>query len=88
MLMLKEKNHKVNKSLQKEDELHDLAFSEAQIKLDIAAMLKEEARLKLEEAEYRKEEARLRMIFFTYKLEKLREGLVGHVLEDEKWFIA
>ncbi|XP_046830507.1 uncharacterized protein LOC124429367 [Vespa crabro] len=67
-------NHrKTKRSLQKEDELQLLALSEAQIKVDVAAMLKEEARIKLEEAHYRKEEARLRMLFFTYKLERIKE---------------
>ncbi|XP_015174141.1 PREDICTED: myb/SANT-like DNA-binding domain-containing protein 3 [Polistes dominula] len=65
-------NHKT-KVLQKEDELQLLALSEAQIKVDVAAMLKEEARIKLEEAVYRKEEARLRVLFFTYKLERIKE---------------
>lgn len=60
------------KSAQREEELHMLALSEAQMKVDIAAMLKEEARIKLEEAHYRKEEARLRMLLFTYKLDKVK----------------
>lgn len=59
--------------LQKNGELYVFAISEAQLKLDTAAILKEEAKLKLEEAEYRKEEARMRMICATYKLQKLRE---------------
>ncbi|XP_043676858.1 myb/SANT-like DNA-binding domain-containing protein 3 isoform X2 [Vespula pensylvanica] len=66
-------HRKTKRSLQKEDELQLLALSEAQIKVDVAAMLKEEARIKLEEAHYRKEEARLRMLFFTYKLERIKE---------------
>lgn len=68
----KQKVQKASK-FQKNSELHDFAISEAQLKLDTAAILKEEARLKLEEAEYRKEEARMRMICITYKLQKLRE---------------
>lgn len=60
------------KSVQREEELHMLALSEAQMKVDIAAMLKEEARIKLEEAHYRKEEARLRMLLFTYKLDRVK----------------
>ncbi|XP_011881706.1 PREDICTED: uncharacterized protein LOC105569675 [Vollenhovia emeryi] len=60
------------KSMQREEELHVLALSEAQMKVDIAAMLKEEARIKLEEAHYRKEEARLKMLFFTYKLNRIK----------------
>ncbi|XP_014472711.1 PREDICTED: uncharacterized protein LOC106743415 [Dinoponera quadriceps] len=60
------------KSAQREEELHMLALSEAQMKVDIAAMLKEEARIKLEEAHYRKEEARLRMLLFTYKLDRVK----------------
>ncbi|KAI4503091.1 hypothetical protein M0802_002135 [Mischocyttarus mexicanus] len=59
-------------SLQKEDELQLLALSEAQIKVEVATMLKEEARIKLEEAHYRKEEAKLRVLFFTYKLESIK----------------
>jgi len=61
------------KFVQREEELHMLALSEAQMKVDIAAMLKEEARLKLEEAHYRKEEARLRMLLFTYKLDRIKD---------------
>lgn len=61
------------KSTQREEELHVLALSEAQMKVDIAAMLKEEARIKLEEAHYRKEEARLKMLFFTYKLDRIKD---------------
>lgn len=57
----------------KEDELLAISLSEAQLKLDTAAILKEEAKLKLEEAHYRKEEARLRTIFFNYKLDRVRE---------------
>ncbi|KAK2587534.1 hypothetical protein KPH14_003671 [Odynerus spinipes] len=64
---------RTRRSVQKDDELQLLALSEAQIKVDIAAMLKEEARIKLEEAHYRKEEARLRMLFFTYKLDRIKE---------------
>ncbi|XP_076283161.1 uncharacterized protein LOC143210303 isoform X1 [Lasioglossum baleicum] len=64
---------KVKRSLHREEELHVLALSEAQMKVDIAAMLKEEARIKLEEAHYRKEEARLRMLLFTYKLDRMKE---------------
>lgn len=60
------------KSAQREEELHMLALSEARMKVDIAAMLKEEARIKLEEAHYRKEEARLRMLLFTYKLDRAK----------------
>ncbi|EFN88770.1 myb/SANT-like DNA-binding domain-containing protein 3 [Harpegnathos saltator] len=60
------------KSAQREEELHMLALSEAQMKVDIAAMLKEEARIKLEEAHYRKEEARLRMLLFTYKVDRVK----------------
>ncbi|XP_014610891.1 PREDICTED: uncharacterized protein LOC106790478 [Polistes canadensis] len=66
-------NRKTKIPLQKEDELQLLALSEAQIKVDVAAMLKEEARIKLEEAHYRKEEARLRVLFYTYKLERIKE---------------
>ncbi|XP_043504139.1 myb/SANT-like DNA-binding domain-containing protein 3 isoform X2 [Polistes fuscatus] len=66
-------SRKTKISLQKEDELQLLALSEAQIKVDVAAMLKEEARIKLEEAHYRKEEARLRVLFYTYKLERIKE---------------
>nr|XP_033321352.1 myb/SANT-like DNA-binding domain-containing protein 3 isoform X1 [Megalopta genalis] len=64
---------KVKRSLHREEELHVLALSEAQMKVDIAAMLKEEARIKLEEAHYRKEEARLRMVLFTYKLDRMKQ---------------
>ncbi|KOC64655.1 Myb/SANT-like DNA-binding domain-containing protein 3 [Habropoda laboriosa] len=64
---------RTKRSLHKEEELHVLALSEAQMKVDIAAMLKEEARIKLEEAHYRKEEARLRMLLFTYKLDRIKE---------------
>ncbi|XP_072746149.1 uncharacterized protein [Anoplolepis gracilipes] len=70
--VMQEQNCK-RKSAQREDELHMLALSEAQIKVDIAAMLKEEAKIKLEEAHYRKEEARLRMLLFTYKLNRKEE---------------
>lgn len=62
-----------NSSVYRGDELHVLALSEAQMKVDIATMQKEEARVKLEEVRYRKEEARLRMLFFTYKLDRLKE---------------
>ncbi|KAL0119346.1 hypothetical protein PUN28_007694 [Cardiocondyla obscurior] len=67
-------NNRNEKSMQQEQELHVLALSEAQMRVDIAAMLKEEARIKLEEARYRKEEARLKMLFFTYKLDRLKDG--------------
>ncbi|XP_076238511.1 uncharacterized protein LOC143181789 [Calliopsis andreniformis] len=67
-----EQPRKTRKSLHREEELHVLALSEAQMKVDIAAMLKEEARIKLEEAHYRKEEARLRMLLFTYKLDRMK----------------
>ncbi|XP_053996538.1 myb/SANT-like DNA-binding domain-containing protein 3 [Hylaeus anthracinus] len=68
-----EQPRKAKRSLHREEELHSLALSEAQMKVDIAAMLKEEARIKLEEAHYRKEEARLRMVLFTYKLDRIKE---------------
>ncbi|XP_043528479.1 myb/SANT-like DNA-binding domain-containing protein 3 isoform X2 [Frieseomelitta varia] len=68
-----EQPRRMKRSLHKEEELHVLALSEAQMKVDIAAMLKEEARIKLEEAHYRKEEARLRMLLFTYKLDRIKE---------------
>ncbi|XP_076682590.1 uncharacterized protein LOC143376310 [Andrena cerasifolii] len=71
--VLHEQPRKTKRSLHREEELHGLALSEAQMKVDIAAMLKEEARIKLEEAHYRKEEARLRMLLFTYKLERIKE---------------
>ncbi|KAG7205619.1 hypothetical protein KM043_007582 [Ampulex compressa] len=69
------RNHprRTEKSIRRDEELRVLALSEAQMKVDIAAMLKEEARIKLEEAHYRKEEARLRMLFFTYKLDRLKD---------------
>ncbi|XP_011689737.1 PREDICTED: myb/SANT-like DNA-binding domain-containing protein 3 [Wasmannia auropunctata] len=70
--VVQEHNRK-RKSALREDELHVLALSEAQMKVDIAAMLKEEARIKLEEAHYRKEEARLRMLLFTYKLDRIKD---------------
>lgn len=63
------------KSAQREEELHILALSEAQLKVDIAVMLKEEAKIKLEEAHYLKEEARLRMLLFTYKLDRKEEEI-------------
>ncbi|XP_034184501.1 uncharacterized protein LOC117606294 isoform X2 [Osmia lignaria lignaria] len=66
-------SRRTKRSHHKEEELHVLALSEAQMKVDIAAMLKEEARIKLEEAHYRKEEARLRMLLFTYKLDRIKE---------------
>ncbi|XP_017886214.1 myb/SANT-like DNA-binding domain-containing protein 3 [Ceratina calcarata] len=68
-----EQPRRTKRSLHKEEDLHVLALSEAQMKVDIAAMLKEEARIKLEEAHYRKEEARLRMLLFTYKLDRIKE---------------
>lgn len=68
-----QEHNRNRKSTQREEELHMLALSEAQMKVDIAAMLKEEARIKLEEAHYRKEEARLRMLFFTYKLDRIKD---------------
>ncbi|XP_012144210.2 uncharacterized protein LOC105662920 isoform X1 [Megachile rotundata] len=64
---------RTKRSHHKEEELHVLALSEAQMKVDIASMLKEEAKIKLEEAHYRKEEARLRMLLFTYKLDRIKE---------------
>ncbi|XP_046620600.1 uncharacterized protein LOC124305341 [Neodiprion virginianus] len=64
---------RIGSAAQRSEELHVLALSEAQIKVDIAAMQKEEARIRLEEVRYRKEEARLRMLFFTYKLDRLKE---------------
>ncbi|XP_050460732.1 uncharacterized protein LOC126856348 [Cataglyphis hispanica] len=70
--IMQEQNRK-RKSAQREEELHMLALSEAQMKVDIAAMLKEEAKNKLEEAHYRKEEARLRMLLLTYKLDRKEE---------------
>lgn len=70
--VVQEHNRK-RKSVQREEQLHVLALSEAQMKVDIAAMLKEEARIKLEEAHYRKEEARLRMLLFTYKLDRIKD---------------
>lgn len=72
--VMQEQNRK-RKSAQREEELHMLALSEAQLKVDIAAMLKEEAKIKLEEAHYRKEEARLRMLLFTYKLNRKEEEI-------------
>lgn len=71
-LFVHDQPRKAKKSVHKDEELHVLALSEAQIKVDIAAMLKEEARIKLEEAHYRKEEARLRMLLFTYKLDRMK----------------
>ncbi|XP_077281445.1 uncharacterized protein LOC143908050 [Temnothorax americanus] len=68
-----QEHYRQRKSMQREEELHVLALSEAQMKVDIAAMLKEEARIKLEEAHYRKEEARLKMLFFTYKLDRIKD---------------
>lgn len=68
-----QEHNRNRKSMQQEEELHVLALSEAQMKVDIAAMLKEEARIKLEEAHYRKEEARLKMLFFTYKLDRIKD---------------
>jgi len=68
-----QEHNRKRKSVQREEELHVLALSEAQMKVDIAAMLKEEARIKLEEAHYRKEEARLRMLLFTYKLDRIKD---------------
>ncbi|XP_029177320.1 uncharacterized protein LOC114945329 [Nylanderia fulva] len=73
-IVMQEQNRK-RKSAQREEELHVLALSEAQLKVDIAAMLKEEAKIKLEEAHYRKEEARLRMLLFTYKLDRKEEEI-------------
>ncbi|KMQ89966.1 hypothetical protein RF55_10334 [Lasius niger] len=72
--VMQEQNRK-RKSAQREEELHMLALSEAQLKVDIAAMLKEEAKIKLEEAHYRKEEARLRTLLFTYKLDRKEEEI-------------
>ncbi|XP_011160352.1 myb/SANT-like DNA-binding domain-containing protein 3 [Solenopsis invicta] len=69
--IVQEHNHKRKSA--REEELHVLALSEARMKVDIAAMLKEEARVKLEEAHYRKEEARLRMLLFTYKLDRIKD---------------
>ncbi|XP_020285604.1 uncharacterized protein LOC109855586 [Pseudomyrmex gracilis] len=70
-------DHNRKKKATREDELHLLALSEAQIKVDIAAMMKEEARImleeariKLEEAHYRKEEARFKMLFFCSQTEQ------------------
>ncbi|XP_024940236.1 myb/SANT-like DNA-binding domain-containing protein 3 [Cephus cinctus] len=71
--ILQGKTRRSTKSSQREEELHVLALSEAQMKVDIAVMQKEEIRVKLEEAHYRKEEARLRMLFFTYKLDRIKE---------------
>ncbi|XP_076762952.1 uncharacterized protein LOC143430521 [Xylocopa sonorina] len=71
--IVNEQPRRTKRSHHKEEELHVLALSEAQMKVDIAAMLKEEARIKLEEAHYRKEEARLRMLLFTYKLDRVKE---------------
>lgn len=68
-----QEHNRNRKFTQQEEELHVLALSEAQMKVDIAAMLKEEARIKLEEAHYRKEEARLKMLFFTYKLDRIKD---------------
>lgn len=70
--VMQEQNHK-KKLMQREEELHMLALSEAQIKVDIAAILKEETKVKLQEAHYRKEEARLRMQMFIYKLDRKEE---------------
>lgn len=69
----RQEHNSKTKTAQREEELHVLALSEAQMKVDIAAMLKEETKIKLQEAHYRKEEARLRMLFFTYKLDKSKE---------------
>ncbi|CAL7939328.1 unnamed protein product [Xylocopa violacea] len=71
--IVNEQPRRTKRSHHKEEELHVLALSEAQMKVDIAAMLKEEAKIKLEEAHYRKEEARLRMLLFTYKLDRIKE---------------
>ena len=79
---VKQKVQKYSK-VQKNHELHEYTISEAQLRLDTAAILKEEAKLKLEEAEYRKEEARMRMVCATYKLQKLREEC-DDALEDEE----
>lgn len=65
--------HNRSRKFTQQEELHVLALSEAQMKVDIATMLKEEARIKLEEAHYRKEEARLKMLFFTYKLDRIKD---------------
>lgn len=69
--------HNRKRKATREDELHLLTLSEAQIKVDIAAMMKEEARImleeariKLEEAHYRKEEARFKMLFFCSQMEQ------------------
>lgn len=69
--------HNRKRKATREDELHVLALSEAQIKVDIAAMMKEEARImleeariKLEEAHYRKEEARFKMLLFCSQMEQ------------------
>ncbi|XP_014208277.1 uncharacterized protein LOC106639273 [Copidosoma floridanum] len=67
---------------QKSNDMYEYAISEAQLKLETAALLKEEARLKLEEAEYRKEEARMRMICVTYELQKLRDECNDAKIED------
>lgn len=79
---VKQKIPKSNK-MQK-NELYEYTISEAQLKLDTAALLKEEAKLKLEEAEYRKEEARMRMICANYKLQRLREDCEAAIDDREE----
>ncbi|OXU27369.1 hypothetical protein TSAR_004201 [Trichomalopsis sarcophagae] len=79
---IKPKLPKSNK-MQK-NELYEYTISEAQLKLDTAALLKEEAKLKLEEAEYRKEEARMRMICANYKLQRLREDCEAAIDDREE----
>ncbi|XP_008208597.1 uncharacterized protein LOC103316501 [Nasonia vitripennis] len=79
---IKPKLPKSNK-MQK-NELYEYTISEAQLKLDTAALLKEEAKLKLEEAEYRKEEARMRMICANYKLQRLREDCEAAIDDSEE----
>ena len=80
---IKQKMQKSNKT-QRNNELQEFAISEAQLKLDTAAILKEEAKLRLEEAEYKKEEAKMRMICATYKLQKLREDCDDAVEDEEE----
>lgn len=82
-----EQPRRTKRSLHKEEELHVLALSEAQMKVDIAAMLKEEARIKLEEAHYRKEEARLRMLLFTYKLDRIKEDWPKRIKWIYSWWL-
>ncbi|XP_014232069.1 uncharacterized protein LOC106655974 [Trichogramma pretiosum] len=76
------KIQKAYKTKKSNNEMHEYTMSEAQLKLDTAAILKEEAKLRLEEAEYKKEEAKMRMICASYKLQKLREEYESAIEAD------